>query len=131
MSGTKQWYDANKEEIKAKRRARYTNNPALDLGRNTNWRKNNPESCREHTRTTNKSRMKARNEWLAEYKKTLSCTKCGENHPACLDFHHKDPSTKEFSISKMASNSIERLKAEIAKCEVLCANCHRKEHYET
>jgi hypothetical protein len=43
-----------------------------------------------------------------------------------LDFHHTDPRAKEFKISQM--RTIPRLKAEIAKCIVICANCHRKGH---
>ena len=35
--------------------------------------------------------------WLKEYKDTLRCETCGENHPACLDFHHVDPGEKKFT----------------------------------
>lgn len=51
---------------------------------------------------------------------------------ACLEFHHKDPSKKEVTLSRAVNNgwSIERMEKEIAKCVVLCANCHRKLHYE-
>ena len=70
--------------------------------------------------------------WFDSYKKTLSCNRCGENHPACLDFHHRDPKTKEREISSMLRCllSKERIMLEVAKCEVLCSNCHRKEHYK-
>lgn len=69
--------------------------------------------------------------WYVELKKTLSCVKCGENHPACLDFHHIDPKTKERLISGLPRDgwSKERILKEIKKCVVLCANCHRKEHF--
>ncbi len=64
-----------------------------------------------------------------EYKETLECTVCGENHAPCLDFHHLDPSEKDFNISqKVKDMSLERIKLEIEKCVVLCANCHRKVH---
>lgn len=69
--------------------------------------------------------------WFRAYKQTLSCENCGENHPACLEFHHLDPSQKKFSVSTRRDRpSLEKLKEEIAKCRVLCANCHRKEHYK-
>jgi hypothetical protein len=61
----------------------------------------------------------------------VACSKCGENNPACLDFHHRDPNKKADSVSSMLSRGL-RLKTilkEVAKCEVLCANCHRKEHF--
>ena len=68
--------------------------------------------------------------WFRRYKETLSCEVCGENHPACLDFHHIDPSLKKFSVSaKRDRPSLKQLQEEIAKCQVLCANFHRKEHY--
>lgn len=69
-------------------------------------------------------------EWLA-YKAALSCSICGEHHPACLDFHHVDGSQKENTAGYLARDgSKEALALEIAKCIVLCANCHRKHHYD-
>jgi hypothetical protein len=69
--------------------------------------------------------------WLNEYKKQLSCARCSESHPATLQFHHRDPKDKEFAISvyRMGKWSKERILKEIAKCEVICANCHAKEHW--
>jgi hypothetical protein len=71
-----------------------------------------------------------RKEWQ-KYKATLSCTKCGFNHPAALDFHHEDPDKKEANIHRLLSNGqFKKLEEEIKKCIVLCANCHRIHHYE-
>lgn len=67
---------------------------------------------------------------LGEYKSRLCCTQCGETHPACLDFHHKD--TNKFKdVADMAASTYkwENILNEIQKCIVLCANCHRKEHF--
>lgn len=78
------------------------------------------------------ARVRARQEelrvWLEEYKATLACSRCPENDPVCLDFHHCDPSLKEVNIANAIHSgwSKARIEAEIAKCEVLCANCHRK-----
>lgn len=60
------------------------------------------------------------------------CERCDENHPACLDFHHRNPDEKEFSLRDVHSQkySLERIQKEIDKCEVLCSNCHRKEHWK-
>ena len=67
-----------------------------------------------------------------EIKSNLRCADCGETHPACLHFHHRNPAEKEFSLSKWVTSgkSVEALYKEIAKCIVLCANCHAKRHYE-
>jgi hypothetical protein len=79
----------------------------------------------------NRKRRAALTKWFKEYKKTLKCNRCPENHSACLDFHHKDPTKKESNLSRVANHkwSRARILAEIAKCEVLCANCHRKQHW--
>lgn len=59
------------------------------------------------------------------------CSRCGENRFAALDFHHKDPSTKEIAIAEAFNRSwsLERVKEEVNKCEVICSNCHRVEHW--
>jgi hypothetical protein len=70
-------------------------------------------------------------DWFREYKKTLVCFRCGQDHPATLDFHHRDPSKKDFLPSRACSvgMSKQRILEEIAKCDVLCANCHRILHW--
>jgi hypothetical protein len=67
-----------------------------------------------------------------QLKATLECAQCGENHPATLQFHHLDPQKKDFNLSEAVRQGygFERIKREIAKCAVLCANCHAKLHYE-
>jgi hypothetical protein len=71
--------------------------------------------------------------WLRDYKRSLSCSRCEETDPVCLEFHHVGDDEKEISISKAPTNgwSIERTLREISKCEVLCSNCHKKEHRES
>ena len=71
-------------------------------------------------------------EFYNQLKANSECAHCGEKHPATLQFHHRDPQEKEFNLGKAVSDgySIERIKKEVAKCTVLCANCHAKEHYE-
>ena len=48
---------------------------------------------------------------------------------ASLDFHHRDPSTKDFKISTGNIKSWDRLKVELDKCALVCSNCHREIHY--
>ena len=77
----------------------------------------------------NERRDKKRKEWQ-DYKASLSCSKCGFSHPACIDFHHP-PGTKEHSVNTLAQNGRFKLAyKEFAKCIVLCANCHRIHHYD-
>lgn len=68
--------------------------------------------------------------WWREYKKSLKCSRCSEDHPACLDFHHIDPLGKDNSVSRLiAMGNKRKILDEVKKCEVLCSNCHRKLHY--
>ena len=58
------------------------------------------------------------------------CDRCGAFNPAFMDWHHRDPEQKTEKISKLVrSTSIERLQEEIDKCDCLCSNCHRIEHF--
>lgn len=59
------------------------------------------------------------------------CADCGERHLACLEFHHLDPSKKELEVMKFVDQNAawETIEAEMAKCIVLCCNCHRIRHY--
>ena len=59
------------------------------------------------------------------------CIKCGYTKSvAALDFHHRDPTKKDFGISSGAGRSWEKLRVELDKCDLLCANCHREVHEE-
>lgn len=60
------------------------------------------------------------------------CVKCGEKRVKALDAHHRDPEEKMFNIGHRTAMSVtpEILEAELAKCDCLCANCHRKHHQE-
>ena len=71
-------------------------------------------------------------EYLQQIKTNARCAYCGENHPAALQFHHRDPSQKEFNVGEFVTRQlggIEKLKKEIEKCDVICANRHLKYHY--
>lgn len=101
------------------------------------WREDNKEKLREEyksdkngTKTRKKLRGRKKRLFYIEEKLQLKCCKCGENHVACLEFHHLDTKEKEKSISKMVKHSWEKIKKEMKKCIVLCSNCHRKEHWD-
>lgn len=71
-------------------------------------------------------------EVIAEILRDNPCTCCGEKDLRVLCFHHRNPEEKVMNISVMQSKlySMDRLLAEIAKCDVLCANCHSKVTYD-
>ncbi len=84
----------------------------------------------EYYKDKSKRRRKEHANLYDEYKKTLSCKICGESESVCLDFHHIEPNEKEYNIAllKYSTGSFEKVKREIEKCVVLCANCQRKVH---
>jgi hypothetical protein len=68
---------------------------------------------------------------LIEVKSKAKCKICGENNPICLDFHHRDQSKKIATVSSIVHHyGVKKVMEEIAKCDILCANCHRKTHAE-
>ena len=71
-------------------------------------------------------RIRRVREWQNSLK--TPCVVCGEPEPVCLDWHHIDPSTKEFTIGANFNRARELILNEISKCVCLCANCHRKVH---
>jgi transcription elongation factor Elf1 len=74
----------------------------------------------------NKQELKKR---LKEIKETAGCADCGEKNHIVLDFDHlKD---KKYNVSRMIHDGFSwaAIKKEIAKCEVVCANCHRIRTY--
>jgi hypothetical protein len=86
----------------------------------------NKKYFKERTRL----RRKQQRAWFQELKSKLVCSNCPEPDSICLDFHHLDPKDKSDTVSKLAAElrNKEIILKEIAKCIVLCSNCHRKLH---
>ena len=78
-----------------------------------------------------KTRRKSmRTQWM-EYKKTLSCIKCGLSHPAIIDFHHVNPTKEDRKLFEiLRCDNFAAALEEIKKCVPLCANCHRIHHHD-
>jgi hypothetical protein len=69
---------------------------------------------------------------LVRERKSVPCMDCGVSYPYyVMDFDHRDPATKEFNISRAVGHgySLARFVAELDKCDVVCANCHRERTY--
>ena len=64
-----------------------------------------------------------------EYKGSKCCV-CGYNkYFGALQFHHTNPQEKEFSLSKKGlTRSWDKIKIELDKCILVCANCHAEIH---
>jgi hypothetical protein len=73
---------------------------------------------------------------LLKLKGRDTCEKCGHrgNSYASLEFHHINPSTKEFNLGRLNNNYVSdarlaKIMVEIEKCSLLCSNCHFVEHF--
>lgn len=109
----REWRKKNLLEIREKERIKAAR-----------WRKENNARHKENIRNRKLRTIKA----LWEYKEARGCSECSEKDPRCLDFHHRNPEEKSYHISLGLSNklSLETLMKEIAKCDLLCRNCHIK-----
>lgn len=88
--------------------------------------------CKDCYKQTKKRLLERRKSWIDKYKSDGACIRCGIKDYRVLDFHHPDGNNKEFSISSAHADKygLERIKGEIKKCVLLCANCHRIVHIE-
>lgn len=70
----------------------------------------------------------ARRAVIDAMKRERGCADCGCTDPIVLEFHHIDPAEKDTIVGALSGRSMARALAEVEKCEVLCANCHRIRH---
>lgn len=102
--------------------------------RRENSKHNHKLYCQRHPERIRQIRERwiaKKTAWFDELKLSLRCVNCGVSDPYVLQFHHVDPSTKKFEISlfvKGGGKTYDQVSDELAKCEVLCANCHQLHH---
>ena len=79
-------------------------------------------------RLRNLKEQDRRRAWLDRYLSRHPCTICGEDDIGVLEFHHRNPRSKIAALSEMIrrGHGLKSVRAEIAKCDVVCANCHRR-----
>jgi hypothetical protein len=104
------WADANRdtlnENVRAYRKRRYEKD-----GR---WRDEGPKAV-------------AMKSWM-EALKSAPCLDCNTSFPTCcMDYDHRDATDKAHNIGSMFAHhySRELIEIEIAKCDLVCSNCHR------
>jgi hypothetical protein len=144
-TGTAAGYQAHKDggeeacrpctdAFSAKTITRRRNLPPEELER---YRQGNKEASRRRRKEDPEGVRAARHRTLAKNRaavheaKSRPCTDCGIQYPYyVMEFDHLDADTKEFNVGAgVTCASYERLLAEIAKCELVCANCHRTRTY--
>lgn len=89
------------------------------------WRVKNHEHFRKTANDYQREDKRKRRDWVRQAKEK-PCTDCGVEYPYyVMQFDHVNPADKSFAIGPQATKeSKKRLRAEIEKCDVVCANCH-------
>ncbi len=130
---TKCLEDFPEEEFRWKNKAtnlRHKNCKGCLKAAGDNWRRtpNGLEKRRVSNRAGAKDKRRRNAQYVWNYLLEHPCIDCGEANPIVLDFDHRNGSEKIHAVSKMTRGtfSIEKLQQEIDKCDVRCANCHRK-----
>ena len=90
-----------------------------------NYRKNHEREKARLVRQVSERRAEVRKR-IIEYLKEHPCVDCGERDIVVLEFDHLSDKVADLSVYAGGGRSWARVKAEIDKCEVRCANCHRR-----
>lgn len=84
------------------------------------------QDTKGHHRALNKERKREIRQWVMDYLKEHPCIDCGESDPIVLEFDHRSDKIMEVSGMIREGYSIPKIEEEIAKCDIRCANCHRR-----
>lgn len=132
-SRRKKYYLKHKDRILKTQRQKYKDNYNGVKDKKKLWLKNNKHLIKKYTEKSyiriHEKKIQLKKE-LVDYKGG-KCQKCGYNKCiTALEFHHNN-GNKDTDIAKMIVYMLDIavLKKEADKCELLCANCHREEHF--
>lgn len=104
--------------------------PCFSAYEKKKWR--NSEDRRTSQYTNQKARREHARKYIWDYLREHPCITCGETDPRVLEFDHIDPKTKSFQLADgpRKGYSVDTIQSEMDKCQVMCANCHRRHTYE-
>ena len=93
------------------------------------------ENYKIHNRKRVQTHRRRKNAVIRAYKQEKGCFVCGESDPIVLDFHHRTKESKCQRLKRKNNLSFWQLNwnqlfLEMEKCDVLCANCHRRITYQ-
>lgn len=121
LTRQQRWYQEHKDEHNARSAVRYALNKVTISEQAKERYRANPEPARVRAA----ARRKSLRDFVNAYK-ALPCADCGREFPVvCMDFDHREG--KEDNVATMVAEGrpIEVVKKEIAKCDLVCACCHR------
>lgn len=90
------------------------------------WYENNKKKQSQNVSINRNKNKKLNRDYIFEFLKNNPCKMCGESDILVLEFDHLH--NKKYNVSEMLARgcSLGTVKKEIEKCQVLCANCHRR-----
>lgn len=94
--------------------------------RSSEWYYKNKEHHIQSVAENSKSYRAQAGEYIYQYLLAHPCVDCGETDPVVLEFHHLGDKSDDVASMVGRGQSLEKIKAEIDKCEVLCGNCHKR-----
>ncbi len=94
--------------------------------RSKGWYEKNKDAHIENVMVHKEDARNKAREYVWDYLSNHPCGGCGESDPVVLEFHHRHG--KEREVSRMVADGLSTaaIQKEIDKCDVLCANCHRR-----
>ena len=121
----KRYYKEQRENILKRLKERRNAEPE----KHSKWKKDYYVRNKKEINARKKVRTDEQKQKAVEYLGG-KCQQCGLED-ICVnvfDFHHRDPKEKSYDISTKRYRNFESIKQELDKCDLLCANCHRRKH---
>jgi 5-methylcytosine-specific restriction endonuclease McrA len=94
------------------------------------WRREHPEETRKYKEACQERSVARKTKLVSDWLSSHPCIDCGETDPIVLEFDHIIPKSHGVREVIQGWGSIKRLLSEMAKCEIRCANCHKRRHYK-
>ena len=88
------------------------------------WYIKNSEVHKQRAKINNRITRQRNWDFIIDYLNHHPCVTCGEKDIIVLEFHHKRD--KLYGVANLMTSTLKKIKTEIEKCDVLCANCHKR-----
>lgn len=96
------------------------------MGYNQKWYRKNRSRLIQKAKESQRRYRERNRKYVNDLKSSTPCADCGTLYPACvMDFDHLGDKEAEIADLAKQGGSLTRLREEIAKCEIVCSNCHR------